>query len=171
MNQPMERRTAIKQMALLCASAMLLPSCLQGGGKMANIGLKHIAVTEAQEKLMAELVETIIPKTDTPGAKELGVHLFVFKMVDDCYPKAEQDQFLDGLKDFEDKKFEENTTRQRIDLLKEIMQEKNAESNLQYFLKEVRKQTLKGYTQSEYVMTELRPYILVPGQFLGSVRR
>lgn len=165
----MERRTALKQMALLCASAMLLPSCLQGG-KNASIGLKHITITEIQEKLLAELVETIIPKTDTPGAKELGVHLFVLKMIDDCYPKDKQQRFLNGLQIFEDKNFSGSSAQVRIVLLQEIMEKKYAESNLQYFLKEVRKQTIKGYEQSEYVMTELKPYILVPTQFRGSVK-
>lgn len=166
----MERRTALKQMALLCASAMLLPSCLQAG-KTASIGLKHITITEIQEKLLAELVETIIPKTDTPGAKELGVYLFVLKMIDDCYPKDKQRRFLDGLQIFEDKNFGGSSAQVRIVFLQEIMEKKYAESNLQYFLKEVRKQTIKGYEQSEYVMTELRPYILVPTQFRGSVKR
>ncbi len=166
----MERRTAIRHMALLCASAMLLPSCIKNQ-KSTSIELKHLKVTANQEQLLAELVETIIPKTDTPGARELGVHLFVLKMIDDCYRKEQQQRFLAGLEIFEEKSFTESSMQNRIGLLIEIMETKYADTDLQYFLKEVRKQTLKGYEQSEYVMTELRPYILVPGQFLGSVKR
>jgi len=171
----MERRTAIRHMALLCASAMLLPSCFNNQ-QGASISLQHITITAKQEQLLAELVETIIPKTDTPGAKELGIHLFVLKMVNDCRPKEEQQRFMDGLQTFENEniggaKFTDSSVQQRINLLKEIMEAKNKESNLQFFLKEVRKQTLKGYEQSEYVMTKLKPYILVPGHFSGSVKR
>lgn len=52
---------------------------------------------------MAELCETILPATDTPGAKDLSAHLFVLKMIDDCYKKDHQQQFSNGLKDFKDK--------------------------------------------------------------------
>ncbi|WP_113663310.1 gluconate 2-dehydrogenase subunit 3 family protein [Pedobacter nanyangensis] len=171
----MERRTAIRHMALLCASAMLLPSCFNHQQE-ASIPLQQIAISAKQEQLLAELVETIIPKTDTLGAKDLGLHLFVLKMVDDCLPQKEQQQFMDGLQTFEDKtiggtKFAESSNQHKINLLKEIMEPRYKESNLQFFLKEVRKQTLKGYQQSEYVMTKLRPYILVPGHFSGSVKR
>ena len=42
--------------------------------------------------LLAELVETFIPKTDTLGAKDLGVHQFIKTMLKDCYtPKAQAD--------------------------------------------------------------------------------
>lgn len=166
----MERRTVIKQMALLCASAMLLPSCLKNK-KSTNIDLKQLNVSAEQEELLAELVESIIPKTDSPGAKELGVHLFVLKMLDDCYTKENQERFLAGFEVFEGENFVDRSRAQRIKLLNEIMESKSTENNLQYFLKEVRKQTIKGYQQSEYVMTELKPYILVPGKFRGSVKR
>lgn len=166
----MERRTAIRHMALLCASAMLLPSCIKSQ-KAKNINLKYLKITAEQEQLLAELVETIIPKTDTPGAKELGIHLFVLKMVNDCRPQEDQQRFLAGLQVFEGKNFVESSLQARISLLKEITEAKYAKNDLQYFLKEVRKQTLKGYEQSEYVMTALRPYVLVPGHFLGSLKR
>src|SRR6218665_1941113 len=123
----MERRTAIRHMALLCASAMLLPSCLENK-KSTSLDLKQLTVTAEQEQLLAELVETIIPKTDTPGARELGVHLFVLKMVDDCYAKEEQEKFLSGLQVFEGKSFLDNSVAHRISLLNEIMEPKYAES-------------------------------------------
>lgn len=50
--------------------------------------------------LLDEIAETIIPKTDTPGAKAARVGRFMEIMVRDCYTKAQQDAFLDGLKNF-----------------------------------------------------------------------
>lgn len=44
-----------------------------------------------QADLLADMAETIIPATDTPGAKALNVHQFIQKMIKDCYePKAQQ---------------------------------------------------------------------------------
>ncbi len=49
--------------------------------------------------MLAELAETILPKTDTPGAKDLAAHLFALKMVDDCYTKTNQEKYMKGMKD------------------------------------------------------------------------
>ena len=43
------------------------------------------------------MVETIIPATDTPGAKALNVHQFIQKMVADCYAKTAQETLQKGL--------------------------------------------------------------------------
>jgi hypothetical protein len=54
-------------------------------------------VTADQQALIDELAEIIIPKTDTPGAKEAGVGAFVTLMLADCYSKVQQDHFIKGL--------------------------------------------------------------------------
>lgn len=50
--------------------------------------------------LLDEIAETIIPKTDTPGAKAAKVGSFMEIMVRDCYTSAQQAAFLEGLKHF-----------------------------------------------------------------------
>ena len=47
----------------------------------------------SQADLLAILVETIIPATDTPGAKALKVDQFVQKIVAECYPKTRRTPF------------------------------------------------------------------------------
>ena len=54
-------------------------------------------LSRSQTEVLATMVETIIPATDTPGAKALNVHQFVQKMVSDCYEKKVQDNLSDGL--------------------------------------------------------------------------
>ncbi|MGL4632744.1 MAG: gluconate 2-dehydrogenase subunit 3 family protein, partial [Leadbetterella sp.] len=53
--------------------------------------------TPDNKKLLAELAEVIIPKTDTPGAKEAGVAAFIERMMRDCYSPFHQANFLKGL--------------------------------------------------------------------------
>lgn len=45
-----------------------------------------------------EVAETILPKTDTPGAKEAKVGAFMTVMVNDCYIAKDQQEFYGGLK-------------------------------------------------------------------------
>lgn len=60
----------------------------------------RLRLTAREINLLDEIAETIIPKTDTPGAKAAKVGRFMEVMVRDCYTKAQQDAFVDGLKNF-----------------------------------------------------------------------
>ena len=94
----MDRRTVIKNLALVIGGATLLPSCLKGSSNY--IPLKHINITADQEKLVGDICETIIPKTNVPGARELSLHIFVLKMLDDCYKKTDQQAIMKGMDEF-----------------------------------------------------------------------
>jgi len=96
----LNRRQALKRLAIITAGVSLIPSCMQDKNK-ASILLKNLQVGGDQEQLLAELAETIIPATDTPGAKDISAHLFVLKMMDDCYTKEDQQKFMRGLEQFE----------------------------------------------------------------------
>src|SRR5690606_16521934 len=55
-----------------------------------------------QRSLLAEIAEVIIPKTDTPGAKETGVAEVIEILLKDCYNEDQQKHFTAGLKDLEE---------------------------------------------------------------------
>src|ERR1043165_9652553 len=52
--------------------------------------------------LIAELAETIIPRTDTPGAKDAGVQDYIITMILDCTPTKLQNKFMNGLVDVQE---------------------------------------------------------------------
>ena len=97
----MDRRTVLKNLALVIGGAVLLPSCLHKDGS-SYLKLKHININADQQDLIGDICETIIPKTNTPGAKDLNLRAFVLKMLDDCYGKKDQQAFLAGLVKFND---------------------------------------------------------------------
>lgn len=169
----MQRRTALKNLLIIAGGTVLIPSCVQEDRK-ASIPLDHLNLSADQEALMAEIAETIIPKTDTPGAKELGVHQFVLVMVDDCYEKDDQANFMKGLKAMNDvskkeynNSFVKCTPQQRQELLTRIDKQEIKGDVLGFFplMKEL---TVQGYMKSQYVMSNLLVYELVPGRFNGS---
>ncbi|MBC8034021.1 MAG: gluconate 2-dehydrogenase subunit 3 family protein, partial [Chitinophagaceae bacterium] len=55
-----------------------------------------LAFLDQQTSLIAALAETMIPATDTPGAKDTLVHEFILKMIKDCTGKKTQNNFIDG---------------------------------------------------------------------------
>jgi len=193
----MNRRTVIKNLALIIGGAALLPSCLRDDGT-AYLQLKHINIDARQQKLIADIAETIIPKTATPGAMDLNLHLFVLKMLDDCYTKKDQQAFLAGLAQFNDrvtkqynKSFGELSLAERGNMLtaleksikpardpqKAIRPVRDAEKSIEppkkkpnvpplnLFYGAIKQQTIFGYTNSQYFMTKLVVYELVPGRY------
>ncbi|CAM3529944.1 gluconate 2-dehydrogenase subunit 3 family protein [Pontibacter korlensis] len=166
----MNRRSVVKGLLLFTGGAMLLPSCMMEEAK-ASISLQHLSVSEEQEKLLAEVVDTIIPATDTPGAKEMGLHLFALKMLDDCYEAEEQQSFMKGMDAFEEltkkqtgNSFVDLSSKQKNEVIAAV-NAKNAPEEVLAFYEILKNQTIKGYLNSELVMTKLRIYELVPGRY------
>jgi hypothetical protein len=171
----MKRRTLIKQLAFVSGSLVLIPACMEDRSK-ASMLLKNISIGGDEEMMMADLGETIIPKTETPGAKDIGAHLFALMMVDDCYKAADQQKFVAGLKAFEvktknqfSKSFSKCSIEERETLLNELEAKKKDISDLQYFYINTKRLVIQAYTTSKFYLTEVQVYKLVPGKFYGCV--
>jgi hypothetical protein len=169
------RRVAIQQLLLIWAGVAFLPACLNNEQKV-SIPLRDIRISPDDEQMLAELAETILPKTDTPGAKDLSAHLFALKMVDDCYTTANQEKYIQGMKDFESfvmkktsKSFTENNLQERQAIVAELDQQKPANEGMSFFYQSTKKLTVQAYTTCEYFMTRIRGYKMIPGKFQGCV--
>lgn len=170
------RRTALKQFLVIAGGVMVLPSCMQQDNSKASITLKNLDVTGKQEQLLAELAETIIPATNTPGAKDLYLHQFALKMVDDCHGPDDRKAFEKGLKAFDQfarKRFDQPFTAlpatQRAELLQQIEDKKDVPEDVAAFYGKVKGLAIQGYLTSKHYLTQVQVYELVPGRFRGCV--
>jgi Gluconate 2-dehydrogenase subunit 3 len=173
----MNRRTAITNIVFVSAGAVLLPSCLQND-KAASFPLKNISLTGSQENMLAELSETILPKTNNfIGAKDLKAHEFVLTMVDDCGKPEDQQNFTEGMKQFEDicqkkwnNSFVKCTLQQRNEILSQLEKKQDMPEPVLAFYKTVKRYTVQSFTSSKIYMTDIRHYKMVPGShFKGCV--
>lgn len=171
----MNRRSSIKNLIIISAGAALLPSCLQDK-KKSSLSLKNIKIDGKDEDILSVLSETIIPKTSAPGAKDVSAHLFALMMIDDCYDPSAQDKFVKGLKAFEElsekkfnKSFQKCTPSERANLLKSIESKNNIPENVAFFYNTMKRLTIQAFTSSEYYLTKVHVYQLVPGKFYGCV--
>ncbi|QHS63811.1 gluconate 2-dehydrogenase subunit 3 family protein [Chitinophaga agri] len=169
------RRTALKQVLVVSAGLALLPSCLRKTTP-ASITLKNIAVDGEGENMLALLADTLIPTTSTPGAKDVKAHLFALTMVDDCFKKDDQQKWLTGMKAFSalseknnGKSFGDSTPEARKTLLELLEKSKPEDGEAAYFYHATKRLIVQGYTNSEYYLTKVQVYELVPGRFYGSV--
>lgn len=176
----MDRREAIRRTAMLMGGVISAPAImgvLNGCTAKPTIDWKPSFLTEDQGILITQVSDIIIPKTDTPGAKDVGVPGFIDVMVKDIYSKEDQDRFLDGLKTFSDgaeKKygdpFIELTSADQLEYVKEVhsaaLAEKAADKPFILMIKEL---TLLGFFTSEVGATKVLQYDPVPGAYHGCV--
>lgn len=135
----------------------------------ASVALNKINFSPQQEKLLAAIAATIVPKTDTPGADETGAHLFVMKMVDDCYEKVDQDKFVLGLGQLEKAtkmrfgdSFLKCAASDRQKLLQGVEDRAGHEPEVYHFYKIMKQRTIQGYMTSKYVLHNIKHYTLIP---------
>src|SRR5688572_7375848 len=94
------RRTAWSMGGVISAPAMM--GILNGYTATPSIDWKPVFHTEDQRIILSQVADMIIPTTDTPGAREVGVPSFIDLMLKDCYSKEDQDTFIAGLNEFDE---------------------------------------------------------------------
>jgi Gluconate 2-dehydrogenase subunit 3 len=177
----MNRRILLKQLGLLAGAAIVLPHCTSKETvQEATISLHHLKPTGDQQRALTVLVDALIPKTDTPGARDLGVQDYVWRMIDDCTSAEDQKKFMDGLDQLAGvtyERFGKSIPECAPDDLKTILQEMNngklapatGDNNIPNFYNQFRGYTIRGFLGSESVMTNVFHYNMIPGRFIGVV--
>lgn len=183
---PSERIT--RREAILRVSAMLGGVALVGQGAMlagcdraprrevpsAGEGL----FTDDDVALLDEIAETILPETDTPGARAAGVGPFMALTVTDCYHPAEQRVFRDGLDEIDRQSedlygvdFRSAMPDRRLALLEGLdaeqlawMQSKASDAPAHYF-RMMKELALVGYFTSEIGYSQALRYAETPGRY------
>ncbi|MDH5602383.1 MAG: gluconate 2-dehydrogenase subunit 3 family protein [Cyclobacteriaceae bacterium] len=175
----MNRRNALKRTAFLIGSATTFTTLgvvTQGCDSGPEVDWTSLSDPYIQS-LLAEISETFLPATEEPGAKELGVHHYVTRLLTDCYEKEVQQSFLLGLKQLEeacDKSFGNTFNTCTPDEREEILtgidgmpNEKGELDALKSFYPLMKRLTIEGYMKSEYVVTNVLKYKLVPGPYVA----
>lgn len=168
----MQRRTAVKYLFVVAAGSTIIPSCLHKKDKP-SIALKHLDIDAEQEKLLAEISETIIPAGTAPGAKDTYAHLFALRMMDDCFEQQKQDVFVKGLKavnHMSKEKFGNDflkcSNHQRNEIAS-ALETKNASKEALDFYSMFKNLTIQGYLTSKPVLGSIFKFELVPGRYNG----
>ncbi len=102
----MNRRDALERVALIMGGTIIGGAAFLQGCKSTDTKGAAFSLTKEQIAFLDEVAETIIPTTNTPGAKAAKVGEFMHTMVKDCYVAADQQIFVET-------KNSKHTTKQR----------------------------------------------------------
>lgn len=178
----MNRREALQRTALMmgyAVSASALAGIMKGCKAAPELTYQPVFFTEDQARIVAEVAEIFIPKTDTPGAKEAGVPGFIDQILRECYDKEDQDRFLTGLTDFDAearKNFgdsfvylEPDKQLQHLKAVHDpaIEAAKKGNGDDKPFILMAKELTMLGFFTSEPGATQVLQYSPVPGAFKG----
>ena len=95
----MDRRELLKMIASATGVAMVgMPAFVLG---QAPVPQAASGFSADEVALLDEIAESIIPRTDTPGAKDAEVGAFMARFVTDCYTPEDQAAFRAGLADLD----------------------------------------------------------------------
>lgn len=178
----MNRRDALSRVALMVGGTVVGAEFFLSGCTAADKKAAGLPLTKEDIAYLDEIAETIIPATDTPGAKAAKVGEFMHTMVTDCYTAADQKIFLEGMGKLDEAcnkahghNFMKASSEHRKEILTAIDKEakayqknKKPEDPAHYFSM-MKQLTLLGFFTSETGATKTLRYEQVPGRYEGCV--
>ena len=193
----MERRELLKMIAILTGGAVIGGDVFLSGCRT-SVKERTGLLNASNIATLDEVGDTIIPVTDTPGAKATKIGEFMNVYSTDCYRPEVQKAFTEGLASLDadckkqfSKTFVDLTPEQRTTVLtgleaeakaynnkkneKEKIARDAAKASMKDFLGEpphyytlMKQLTLLGYFTSEIGMKQALRFLPVPGKYDGA---
>lgn len=184
----LNRRDILHKTAWLMGGVLSAPAVLavlNGCTAKPSAASHSLFFSESQGSLVADVAEIMIPRTATPGAKDVGVPDFIASMLRDVYAPADQERFMHGLREFEviakqsfGQSFLELGDERRRGFVRKIhdaavADEIQARAShapvVRPFILSMKELTMLGFFSSEVGATQVLQYIAVPGAYHGCI--
>jgi len=186
--QGMNRRELLQRVAMLMGGAISAPAVLavlNGCSPKPGASWQPLFLSKDEGAVVEAVADLIIPRTDTPGAREVGVPAFIDVILKDVYPTEDQARFVGSLKDFDaeaqrahGKPFLELQPAQQLSFLQQAHDAAAAAEKEQDAAKDLpasqrkrpfglmmKELTLLGFFTSQVGVTQVLQYEAVPGKF------
>lgn len=177
----MNRRALLKNISLITGAAVVGGEFFISGCNRTDEAAEMIGLfTKTDIIFLDEIAETIIPRTNTPGAKDAQVGSFMATFVSDCYDEKNQAIIKKAMVDINNtsktqfkKAFVKITPEQRLELLQKAALEakaynENPQKTLDappHYYTLFQQLTLLGFFTSEPGYTQVLRYEIVPGKY------
>ncbi|WP_448102991.1 gluconate 2-dehydrogenase subunit 3 family protein [Luteibacter jiangsuensis] len=177
----MNRREWLKSMSALAVGALAAPSLLavlEAHAASQTPGKTPQFFKPAQYGLIGAVADIVIPRTDTPGAVDAGVPLFIDQMFEAVYTKEEQTRYLTAMTAFDKaggKPFMQLDPAQRTALVTRLHNEAVTAPKGSKLAPEAdfvlmsKKLAMLGFFLSQPGCTQVLQYDPVPGAWKGDI--
>ena len=179
----MDRRELIKRMAIATGYTLTAPalaSILSSCEPTPEIGWKPIALSVPQASSLEEITETILPKTSSPGAKDMKVAQTIDAFISVVYSpeareqfKTDLDAFLKDCRDMQGKIFKRCSPEERNAFLAKFDTPESygiavwgtdmAKKDVNAFFKKVKAMTVASFFNTEELGERILAYDPIPG--------
>ena len=171
----MKRRDLLRSFGAASALALLPHEAIAAWARVAAGTLTADGLTARQLSLIGAVADTIIPRTDSPGATDVGVPAFVNVIVSKNYTDADRTAFIAGidaldafLKTPSGVAFTDLSTDGRGPRIEAIESQSDRRSEPSRTYWRLKGLVVHGYFTSEPVMKNVLHYEVMPGKFDGS---
>ena len=151
----MQRRELLRVLGASTALALIPGEAFAAWTRVASGIRPANGLTEAQLARVAAIADTILPRTDTPSASDVGVPDFVNVVVSENYGDADRDAFVAAL---------EQIDPAAIATIESATDRRAEPARTYWRLKGL---VIHGYFTSERVMKDVLHYEVMPGKFDG----
>jgi len=189
----MNRRDALKNTVLVLGYTVAVPSLASifsscNNNSTTALGWEPQFFSSSQAATISELTETILPKTKTPGAKDLHIDQFVDKLIKQVLSSEDQEKLLKGMdafdaesKELNGKTFIDSSPEERAKLLTKLEDESEKVTGNIWgfplkkdpppvpFYRQIKELTLLGYFTSQEVGKNILVYDPVPGKYIADM--
>lgn len=117
-----------------------------------------------QMKILERIAETILPRTDTPGAADLDCHGFVDHQLANCFAQQDRQAYLSAVNIF-DQSFIDLSPKLQQKMLIDLETANGFTEQQQSQFKALKSLIIFGYFTSEYGASKALRYDPVPGGF------
>ncbi|RKR12162.1 gluconate 2-dehydrogenase subunit 3-like protein [Maribacter vaceletii] len=172
----MDRRKALLKMGMSMGYVVAAPTfltILQSCKGEKEVSWMPTFFSQNQALILVNAIDAILPKTDTPSASEVNVHIFLDQFVNEVMEIKQQDQFkstldilaVDTLKASGKNEIKELTPEDIAPILRTALESPKDNKELS-FVKNIRDLTIWAYKCNEYIGEEVLAYLPVPGQYV-----
>jgi hypothetical protein len=171
------RREAVLQLATMLGASVVAPRLAAASFDLTQTG----SFSATDISLLDEIGDTILPPSDVPGAKAVGIGPFLAMMITDCYTPEEQAVLRDGLKQLETGftqrfggTFVTASAADRTTYLNDLDREQLeyhrtlSPGALPHYFRVLKELTILGYFSSEVGASQALRYSEVPGGYDGN---
>ncbi len=164
----MKRRSALKHTALLTACGFSAGTIATFVSSCSGAALPEGLYLSAQQlNLLGLVVDTFLPKTETPSATEAGVHTFLDQALNSAMTEEEKETFMKSLEVVQN----QSRTKYNKDFEKLNSEEREAVllslQDIENYFELLQGATLYVYYTSEKGAKDALVYDPVPGRYIG----